>query len=121
MKFLADMGISPATVAMLRTLGHEAKHLHDEKLHRLSDADVLEKARAEAAIVLTHDLDFGALMAASGERLPSVVIFRLPDMRPTNVNRHMASILAQHSADLEHGALLSVSERRIRVRHLPIA
>ncbi len=30
MKFLADMGISPRTVAHLQRVGHDAVHLHDE-------------------------------------------------------------------------------------------
>ena len=30
MKFLANMGISLATVEFLRNLGHEAVHLHEE-------------------------------------------------------------------------------------------
>ena len=37
MKFLADMGISPRTVAHLRRLGHDAVHLHDEGLVQLED------------------------------------------------------------------------------------
>jgi predicted nuclease of predicted toxin-antitoxin system len=37
MKFLADMGISPVTVSWLRSLGHEATHLHEVGLDRLPD------------------------------------------------------------------------------------
>ncbi|HEY57982.1 MAG TPA: DUF5615 family PIN-like protein, partial [Anaerolineae bacterium] len=36
----------------------------------------------EGFVLLTHDLDFGELVAASGARLPSVVVFRLRNMRP---------------------------------------
>ena len=64
MRFLADMGISPATVAFLRGLQHEARHLHEHGLDRLPDAAILEKARSEGAVLLTHDLDFGELVAA---------------------------------------------------------
>ncbi len=65
MKFLADMGISPRTVAHLRRLGHDSVHLHDEGLEHLADPDVLEKARVQQRILLAHDLDFGELLAAS--------------------------------------------------------
>jgi len=34
-KFLADMGISPKTVAFLHALGHDAVHLADQGLERL--------------------------------------------------------------------------------------
>lgn len=120
MNFLADMGISPVTVATLRAHGHTAKHLGEERLHRLPDADILAKARAEQAIVLTHDLDFGELMAASNAPLPSVIIFRLPDMRPDSVNRHLLAIIAQYMSELEQGAIVSVGDKRVRLRRLPI-
>jgi predicted nuclease of predicted toxin-antitoxin system len=120
MKFLANMGISPDTVKFLREEGHRATHLHEEGLDRMADADILAKARQEGAIVLTSDLDFGELLAASGDALPSVVIFRLANMRPENVNRYLREILTHHHADLEKGALLSVNEARVRARVLPI-
>ena len=49
MKFLADMGISPRSAAFLRSLGHDAIHLHEEGLDRLSDAGILSKALDEGA------------------------------------------------------------------------
>lgn len=59
MKFLADMGISPKTVAFLHALGHDAVHLSDEGLERLPDPDIVAKARHEKRILLVHDLGFG--------------------------------------------------------------
>lgn len=120
MKFLADMGISPKTVAFLNDLGQEAVHLHDEGLERLPDPDILEKARHEGRVLLTHDLDFGELVAASGARLPSVIIFRLRNMHPEQVNYRLREIISQHHHPLAQGAVLSVSERQVRVRLLPI-
>ena len=82
MKFLADMGISPRVVEELRQKGHEAIHLLDENLYRMTDGDILEKARREKRILLTHDLDFGELLAASGGSLPSVITFALKICAP---------------------------------------
>ncbi len=121
MKFLADMGVSPRSVAFLRSLGHDAIHLHDERLDRLSDADILSKALNESRIVLTHDLDFGELMAASQAHLPSVIIFRLRNMAADSVNRYLEFIVANYQKRLEAGAVMSVTERQIRVRSLPIS
>ncbi|MCE9645273.1 MAG: DUF5615 family PIN-like protein [Chloroflexi bacterium] len=120
MKFLADMGISPLVVDELRQKGYEAAHLRDEGLHRMTDGDILEKARQEESILLTHDLDFGELLAASGGNLPSVIIFRLKDMRAANITRHLFSVINQQSTALQKGAILSVTEQRVRVRSLPI-
>lgn len=120
MRFLFDMGISPKSASFLQMLGYEAVHLHDQGLERLPDSAILEKARREGRILLTHDLDFGVLMAASGSELPSVVVFRLRDMRPTNVNRHLQYIVAQYQEVLEQRSFVSVKEGQIRVRLLPI-
>jgi len=119
-KFLADMGISPTTVAFLRQLGHDAVHLLDEGLGTLEDPAILTKARQEGRILLTHDLDFGDLLAASGAALPSVVIFRLRDMRPEQVNQYVRTVLAEHGEALEQGAVVSVTEGQLRLRTLPL-
>lgn len=108
MKFLADMGISLETVHWLRNNGHDAVHFHEEALDRLADTDIIAKARAEGRILLVHDLDFGQLMSLRGSRLPSVITFRLLDMRPESVNRTLLEVLQQFSHELEQGALLPV-------------
>ncbi|RLC58313.1 MAG: hypothetical protein DRI79_09625 [Chloroflexi bacterium] len=120
MRFLADMGISPRSVKYLRGLGYDAVHLWEEGLDRLTDGEVMAKARREGRVVLTHDLDFGELLAASGAELPSVVIFRLRDMRPGMVNRYLWEVIRRYGEMLEEGAIVSVREGQIRVRGLPI-
>ena len=120
MRFLADMGISPATVSYLRDQGHDAVHLHEEGLHRLPDGAILDKGRKEQRVVLTHDLDFGELVAASGAKLPSVITFRLRNMRPERVNACLAEVFARDGQALERGAVISVTEGKSRVRMLPI-
>jgi predicted nuclease of predicted toxin-antitoxin system len=48
------------------------------------------------------------------------VIFRLQNMRPSNVNRYLQILLTEYQTALDEGAIFSVSEGRIRVRKLPI-
>ena len=119
MKFLGDMGISPKSIAFLQSLGYDAVHLISQGLNRLPDPDILEKARAEERILLIHDLGFGDLLAASGEKLPSVIIFRLRNMRPDNVNQYLKSIIVRYRGELEKGVVMSVSEMNIRLHPLP--
>ena len=121
MKFLADMGISPKTVAFLHALGHDAVHLADQGLERLLDPSIVEKARQEGCMLLVHDLGFGELVAASGATLPSVITFRLRNMHPDRVNGALQSVLSQHGEALEHGAMISVTEGQVRVRRLPLS
>jgi predicted nuclease of predicted toxin-antitoxin system len=120
MKFLANMGISPLTVTFLRDRDHDALHLHEQELDRLPDPDILEKARSEDRVLLTTDLDFADLLAHSHAQLPSVILFRLRDMRPDNVNEYLTRVLDRFSQELATGAVISVTERELRVRSLPI-
>lgn len=120
MKCLADMGISPHSVAFLRKLGIEAVHLHELGLDRLPDAEIMAKALQEDYVVLTHDLDFGELLALSGAKLPSVVIFRLQNMTPANVNHYLRVLVDGYQDVLAEGVIISVTEGHLRVRKLPI-
>jgi predicted nuclease of predicted toxin-antitoxin system len=120
MRFLADMGLARSTVAFLRAQGHDAVHLRDQGLQRLGDREIVKKARAEGRVILTHDLDFGRIVAVSGDRVPSVITFRLGDMRPLQVNQYLATVLDRFAEQLEMGALVSVTDGGIRVRSLPI-
>jgi len=120
MKFLADMGLAHSTVAFLRNQEYDVVHLRDEGLQRLDDEEIVKKAVAEGRVILPHDLDFGRIVAMSRAAIPSVITFRLQDMRPVQVNRYLAEVLTRFTAELEAGALVTVSERSIRVRPLPI-
>ncbi len=51
---------------------------------------------------------------------PSVVIFRLKNMRAQNVIQHLFSIINQQAEALNQGAVLSVTEQKVRIRRLPI-
>jgi len=119
-RFLADMGVSSRTVAWLRDNGHDAVHVRELGLQRASDAEILRKAAEDTRIVLTMDLDFGYLMAISGGRTPSVVIFRLTDERAEAVNSRLRDVLPRCEAALGHGAIVSVGDQTARIRLLPL-
>jgi predicted nuclease of predicted toxin-antitoxin system len=119
MRFLADMGISPLTVEWLAEKGHDAVHLLDLDASQTRDFEILRRARDESRVLLTHDLDFSELVAASQGDLPSVIVFRLRDMTPDSVNRHLLRVLDRHSQPLDDGAIFSVQEAQIRWRSIP--
>ena len=120
MRFLADAGLSPATIAFLIELGHKAVHVRSLGMQRAPDVDIVARARTDSSIVLTFDLDFGDILALGVLDKPSVIIFRLADERPASVNQRLEVILKERSADLESGALILVEDTRYRVRKLPI-
>lgn len=120
MRFLADMGVSSTTVGALRVEGHDAVHLRDEGLIELPGPEIFEKAHRERRIVLTFDLDFGDLLAASRGLAPSVILFRLRNQTPAAVTPRLFGVLEACSAELERGAIIIVEDDGYRLRHLPI-
>lgn len=85
MRFLADMGVSVRLVQWLREQGHDAMHLQEQGLQRLPNGTIFERAATENRIVLTFDLDFGEIVALSGGRSASVILFRLHNTRMQHV------------------------------------
>ncbi len=70
--------------------------------------------------MLTFDLDFGEIVAASAGQIISVILFRLRNTRADFVIQRLADVLAQSSAELMQGAIVVVEDGRHRVRKLPI-
>jgi predicted nuclease of predicted toxin-antitoxin system len=120
MRFLCDMGVSRKITAWLRDRGHDSTHLGEEKLSRLPNGNIFEKAFAENRIVLTFDLDVGEIASMTGGKLSSVVIFRLHNTRVNHVLERLAVVLDQAAEALASGAIVIVEESRLRIRHLPI-
>lgn len=120
MKFLADMGVSPITVRILKQQEYDAIHLSEQGLFRMPDSEIIEKAKDEFRIVLTFDLDFTDLLAASKDSLPSVIIFRVKNTLPNFVSSRLSTVLSNCSQNLNNGAIIIVEDYRYRVRNLPL-
>ena len=114
------MGIAVSTAATLRQLGHDAIHLEDRGASRLTDEEIVEVARSEGRIIIAHDLDFTDLIAVSGAATPSVIIFRLRNMRPDRVEPRLIAVLEAHRIELLSGCIATVTETHTRVRRLPV-
>ena len=120
MRLLIDMNLTPRWTTTLTAAGHQATHWIDAGVPDADDRDILALARREGSIVLTADLDFGDILAASRESQPSVVILRSHDTRPEVVGSELLSALATCETELQSGALLMLTHGRRRVRLLPI-
>ena len=67
------MTLSPRWADVLIEAGFQAIHWSMIGMGDERDSTIMAYAAGEDAIVLTHDLDFGAILAATGGRAPSVV------------------------------------------------
>jgi predicted nuclease of predicted toxin-antitoxin system len=119
MKFLVDMNLSPGWVDFLVNSGFEAVHWSTIGQGNESDADLAQWAAGRGYIMLTADLDFGAILAATQRRQPSVIQIRADIPTPAAVGGAVLSAVRQAREELESGAILSVDTGRARLRVLP--
>jgi predicted nuclease of predicted toxin-antitoxin system len=119
-RLLADLHISPSTVAYLRTLGHDVVRVDAILPNTAADEEIVAAARAADRSILTQDLDFSAIIALSGARSPSLVTLRLASSRVPYVNEVLARALPLIEEDLAQGCAVTVEDGAIRTRSLPI-
>jgi predicted nuclease of predicted toxin-antitoxin system len=120
LKLLVDMNLSPSWVEALRAMGFEAVHWSNVGDPRASDRKLFEYAAAESYTVFTNDLDFGAILAASGSLSPSVIQVRATELTPARLGPLVERALGQYRELLEAGALITVEAARLRARILPL-
>ncbi len=121
MRFLLDEGLSPRVLDLLSAAGHDVVHVRDSGLQSAPDPAVLAVALEQRRVLVTLDTDFGALLALSGARQPSVILFRGEVTRlPEGQAMLLLANLDQITADLNAGAAVVLGDERVRVRRLPI-
>ncbi len=120
MKFLVDMNLSPRWIELLISAGVPAVHWSTVGANNAPDAQIMAYATANDYVVLTNDLDFSAILAATHGEKPSVVQIRADDLRPEVIGTQVVAALKQMEAELEEGALLTVDPNRTRLRLLPL-
>jgi predicted nuclease of predicted toxin-antitoxin system len=120
-KFVVDMNLSPGWCSVLAAEGWDAVHWSQVGSPSADDHVVLEWAKNDGRILFTHDLDFGAILAATKTAAPSVVQIRVQDVLPEALGPRMISILHSHETILTAGALMVVEAARQRVRILPLS
>ncbi|HEY0947770.1 MAG TPA: DUF5615 family PIN-like protein [Opitutaceae bacterium] len=120
MKLLVDMNLSPRWIGVLDDAGFEAVHWTSLGEKNAPDSEIMAYAKAADYVVLTHDLDFGAILAATHGEKPSVVQIRAEDVSPDAIGEQIIVALRQMTSELEEGALLTVDPDRTRMRLLPL-
>jgi predicted nuclease of predicted toxin-antitoxin system len=119
-KIIIDMNLPPSLVSILDNEGWEALHWSSIGDPGATDSEIMRYAKKGGYVVLTHDLDFGAILAATGWKTPSVIQIRTQDVFPESIGNMIIATIHQFLDDIKKGALISVDESRSRARILPI-
>lgn len=108
-------------------LGRSAHEIQIEAVHWSSvgdphalDEEIMAYAAKHDYVVVTNDLDFGAILAVTHGEKPSVVQIRSENLSPDVIGVQTIRALRQLADQLSEGALVNVDPVRTRVRLLPL-
>jgi predicted nuclease of predicted toxin-antitoxin system len=122
MKILLDMNLSPSWIGYLSSNRIEAAHWSSLGAVDATDREIMAFADQNEYIVLTQDLDFSAILAATQNSRPSVVQIRADNLALDQIGPSLVAALRQLQAELEKGAILSIDQwNRVRMRLLPLS
>lgn len=120
MKLVIDMNMSPEWVTVFEEHGISAVHWSQVGDPRAHDEVIMKWAVEHASIVFTHDLDFGAMLAATYATAPSVIQVRTQDILPQALASTVLNVIDQFTELLEVGALIVIDRDKLRARILPL-
>lgn len=101
--------------------GHDAVAVRDVDLGDATDDEILDHAARDGRVVISHDTDFGTLLAFRHLHAPSFILIRSSD--PITPDEQADLITANLDAvvdDLEAGAIVVFARGHLRTRQLPI-
>ena len=115
-----DVCLSREVAEELQKLGFTA--IPWSEIGRSNDkvSTIMQWCLANDHSLITADLDFGTLLCHVGTSGPSVIILRTTNHSPEHILPILSTVIKDRSAEISAGALISVDDRKARVRSLPI-
>ena len=112
MRFLVDECTGPVVARWLCAHGHQVFSVY-EQARGMTDEEIIQKAYAEAWILVTNDKGFGEKIYR--ERYPhhGVILLRLEDERAICKIEAVQRLIESHSTSLS-GNFVTVTDRQIR-------
>jgi predicted nuclease of predicted toxin-antitoxin system len=121
MKLLIDNALSPMVAKKLNEAGYDAVHVRDLGLQAAPDTVLLGTAEKDDRTIVSADTDFGTLLTLRDRRKPSFILIRRQhDVTPTKMAAFLIDTLPGLEDDLQRGAVVVVTDERMRIRRLPV-
>lgn len=119
-RVLLDQGLPRGAVALLKHSGWYVVHTGDIGLSRATDRQIVEYARKERLVIVTLDADFHAIIAVENASSPSIVRIRREGLKAHALTSLLFDVWPAVSDQLQSGALVTIDDRSVRVRSIPI-
>ena len=118
---LLDQGLPRSTVTLLRGVGWDINHVGELGMSRARDEEILRYARREGCTIVTLDADFHAIVAVENASGPTVIRIRIEGLNGQAMANLLTSIWPRIEEHVTRGAMITVTSRTIRIRHLPLS
>ncbi len=119
-RLLLDQGLPRGTVRHLEERCFDVRHVADIGHSCASDAQITALAFDQGRAIVTLDSDFHRLLAISGASAPSVIRIRREGLGGPDVAALVGQVLGQLGDQIERGAMVTVTERAVRLHRLPL-
>ena len=120
LRFLIDMNLPSKTVTNLQQQDWNVRRVSQVLPMDAEDSEILEFARQQNRVIITQDLDFSSLLALGGYEKPSLITFRLSMPDSETITQKLLDIMPHIEDRLVEGCAVTIDDRRVRVRRLPI-
>ena len=112
-RFLTDENIATSVVHAIRNSGFYVKDVKEENLHGTSDEEIINLANKEDLVIITHDKDFGKIIANHLVRHSGVILIRLKKQNPANTKKAILNVLNSGIKNKLKYNLTVISEEKI--------
>lgn len=113
MRFLADENIAPSVSRALRDAGHDVIEVR-RNYPSVPDRKVIEIAKQEGRIIVTHDVDFGNVLEYPVETHSGVILLRYQNQTPAVVSKALIGLFLVQDENFFKDALVILNERQVR-------
>jgi len=115
MKFKTDENLPTEAADLLRSAGHDAVTVGEQRLGGAVDSMVGSVCQREGRVLVTLDLDFADIQTYPPSRYPGFVVLRLSRQDKAGVLRVIARTVPLLAGEEVAGRLWIVEENQVRI------
>ena len=116
MKIKVDENLPDQVVPLLHPYGHDVTTVAGEGLSGADDAAVAQAARSEGRMLLTLDRGFADIRSFPPGQHPGIIVIRLRDQRPPQVEATLRALLSTHNLEDLAGCTIIAQATLVRIR-----
>lgn len=115
MKFKTDENLPTEAADLLRSAGHDAVTVGEQRLGGAVDSTVGSVCQREGRVLVTLDLDFADIRTYPPSHYPGFVVLRLSRQDKAGVLRVIARTIPLFTGEAVAGRLWIVEEHQVRI------